>query len=56
MAYALEWSPEAVEDVESIAAWISRDSPHHAGTMVHRFIAGHPASMKILCGDEWSPN
>lgn len=39
MAYAVEWSPEAVEDVESIAAWISRDSPHHAGTMVDRFIA-----------------
>ena len=30
MARALVWSPEAVEDIEAIAAYIERDSPWYA--------------------------
>lgn len=54
MAYAVRWSPEAVEDVESIAAWISRDSPRHAGAVVDRFMAAaasldvHPLRGRIV--------
>ena len=30
MACRLEWSPEAIEDIESIASYIERDSPWFA--------------------------
>ena len=32
------WSPEAIEDVESIAAYISRDSEHYAGSVVEKIL------------------
>ncbi|QIT54876.1 type II toxin-antitoxin system RelE/ParE family toxin [Aquisalimonas sp. 2447] len=38
MAYEVKWSPEAVEDVEAIAAWIGRDSPQHAEALVDRLL------------------
>lgn len=39
MARRLVWSPEAVEDLESIASYISRDSAHYARSVVSRIVA-----------------
>lgn len=39
MAYELSWSPEAIEDVEQIAAYIERDSAWYAQAVVVRFFA-----------------
>ena len=38
MAYALIWSPEALEDVEAIAAYIERDSPWYATAVVTKIV------------------
>ncbi len=39
MALRLVWSPEAIEDIESIAAYIERDSPWYAKAVASRIIA-----------------
>jgi len=39
MARQLRWSPEAIEDVESIASYIERDSTHYAKAVVSRIIS-----------------
>jgi toxin ParE1/3/4 len=39
MARELSWSPEALEDVEQIAAYIERDSVWYAQAVVSRFMA-----------------
>jgi plasmid stabilization system protein ParE len=36
---AVVWSPEALEDVEAIAAYIARDSRFYAGAVVERILA-----------------
>jgi toxin ParE1/3/4 len=38
MAYQVVWSPTALEDIEAIASYISRDSVSYAGTVVRRVI------------------
>ena len=38
MAYQVVWSPTALEDIEAIASYISRDSLSYAGTVVSRII------------------
>ena len=38
MARALVWSPEAIEDIEAIAAYIERDSPWYARAVVSKLI------------------
>ena len=38
MARALVWSPEAVEDIEAIAAYIERDSPWYAKAVVSKLV------------------
>ena len=38
MALRLVWSPEAIEDIESIAAFIERDSPWYAKAVATRII------------------
>jgi plasmid stabilization system protein ParE len=38
MACRVVWSPEAVEDVESIAEYISRDSPFYARAVVTKML------------------
>ena len=38
MARALIWSPEAVEDVEAIGAYIERDSPWYAKAVVAKIV------------------
>ena len=39
MARRLAWSPEAVEDIEAIASYISRDSKYYARTVVSRIVS-----------------
>ncbi|MFW6180299.1 MAG: type II toxin-antitoxin system RelE/ParE family toxin [Spirochaetota bacterium] len=39
MDLRVEWSPEAVEDVDSIAEYISRDSKYYAGSVVTKLLA-----------------
>jgi plasmid stabilization system protein ParE len=38
MARVLAWSPEAIEDIEAIAAYIERDSPWYAKAVVSKLI------------------
>lgn len=38
MARSLAWSPEAVEDIESIAAFIERDSPWYARAVASKIV------------------
>ncbi|MEH2059800.1 MAG: type II toxin-antitoxin system RelE/ParE family toxin [Nostoc sp.] len=38
MAYQVVWSPKALEDVEDIATYISRDSAAYAAAVVQRII------------------
>jgi len=38
MAYRVVWSPRALEDVDSIATYISRDSTAHASAVVTKII------------------
>ena len=48
------WSPEAIQDLEEIAAFIARDSEYHAAMFVQRLIhaaerlAEFPASGRIV--------
>ena len=37
MAIKLEWSEEALEDIESIATYIEKDSPAYASSVVSKF-------------------
>ena len=37
MALKLEWSEEALEDIESIATYIEKDSPTYAKSVVSKF-------------------
>ena len=37
MAIELEWSEEALEDIESIATYIEKDSPTYAKSVVSKF-------------------
>lgn len=39
MARQLSWSPEAIEDAESIASYIERDSPWYAKVVVAKILA-----------------
>ena len=38
MARRLAWSPEAIEDIEAIASYIERDSPHYARVVAARLV------------------
>lgn len=46
MAYEVVWSPRALDDVDSIARYISRDSPAYASAVVENIIG----STRILRG------
>ena len=37
MAITLEWSEEALEDIESIATYIEKDSPTYASSVISKF-------------------
>lgn len=39
MDYRIEWSPEATEDIESIAKFISRDSEFYARAVVSKILS-----------------
>jgi plasmid stabilization system protein ParE len=38
MARALVWSPEAIEDIEAIVAYIERDSPWYAKAVASKIV------------------
>lgn len=38
MARILAWSPEAIEDLEAVAAYIERDSPWYARAVVSKVV------------------
>ena len=38
MAYRVIWSSKAVEDVDSIATYIARDSPSYAAAVVRQIL------------------
>ena len=38
MAYRIEWSPRAVDDVEAIALYISEDSTAYAAAVVKKIL------------------
>lgn len=38
MARVLAWSPEAIEDIQALAAYIERDSPWYAKAVVSKLI------------------
>jgi toxin ParE1/3/4 len=38
MAYSVVWSPRALADVDSIAAYIARDSPAYASAVVGKIL------------------
>ena len=38
MEYQVRWSPEAVEDLESIAEYIDRDSSYYAQSVVSQVL------------------
>jgi plasmid stabilization system protein ParE len=38
MDYQIVWSPEAIEDIESISSYISRDSEHYASAVVMKIL------------------
>jgi toxin ParE1/3/4 len=54
MAQALIWSNEALDDVDRIAEYISRDSPYHAQRVVERLfdladeLPAHPELGRIV--------
>ena len=35
----ITWSPEAIEDVEAIRAYVARDSPRYADLLVERLVS-----------------
>lgn len=39
MDYTVKWSPEAAEDLESIAEYIARDSEFYARSVVYKILA-----------------
>ena len=39
MDYKVKWSPEATEDLESIAEYIARDSEFYARSVVSKILA-----------------
>lgn len=38
MAYQVVWSPNAIDDVEAIAAYIARDSPSYSAAVVSKIL------------------
>lgn len=51
MDYRVVWSPRALDDVDAIAAYISRDSTAYASAVVRRIIAiTHSFSRLPLAG------
>lgn len=54
MAAAIVWSQEAIEDIDAIAEYISRDSPYHAQRVVEMLyelgdgIAAHPQAGRVV--------
>jgi plasmid stabilization system protein ParE len=56
MDYQVDWSPEAVEDVEQIAAYIHKDSPLYAQQVVEELIAAGRRLSLSRCEDAKCPS
>lgn len=39
MDYSIKWSPEATEDIESIAKYLARDSEFYARAVISKILA-----------------
>ena len=54
MAAALIWSSESLDDIDALAQFIARDSPHHAQRVVEALfdlgdvIAAHPLAGRVV--------
>ena len=48
MAFTLEWSEEALEDIESIAEYIEKDSPTYAKSVVSKFFLKSRTTSRIF--------
>ena len=54
MAAALIWSSESLDDIDALAQFIARDSPHHAKRVVEALfdlgdvIAAHPLAGRLV--------
>ena len=54
MAVALIWSSESLDDIDALAQFIARDSPHHAQRVVEALfdlgdvIAAHPLAGRVV--------
>ncbi len=54
MAYQVKWSPEAVDDLEAIGDYISRDSPNYASIVISKILSSldrikkYPSSGRIV--------
>ncbi len=54
MAAALIWSSESLDDIDALAQFIARDSPHHAQRVVETLldlgdvIAAHPLAGRVV--------
>ena len=49
MDIEVEWSPEALEDLESIAEYISRDSEFYARAVVSKILETSQSIRKVGC-------
>ena len=54
MAHRVVWSEAALKDVDAIAAYIARDSPHYASAIVRKLLerarqlSAHPYSGRVV--------
>ena len=48
MDFIVEWSPEALEDIEEIYNYINKDSPFYAQTVVEKIITASRHRSRLL--------
>lgn len=56
MARVLVWSPEAINDIEAIAAYIERDSPWYAKAVVSKLVESAGSIAESQSSDAWFRN
>ena len=49
MAYQVEWSPRAIEDLEAIAQYIAADSTAYAAAVVETILSTRESSHHSRC-------
>jgi len=53
MARRLVWSPEAIEDIESIAEYIERDSLWYARSVARKIVEKQSRFLQTPKSEEW---